>query len=201
MDIVCLDLEGVLIPEIWVALADRTGIAELRATTRDEPDYDKLMAFRLDVLKKNALGYREVDEAAKSIDPLPGAADFMAALRAQYQVIILSDTFYELAAPVMVKLNHPTLFCHRLDVGQSGEIDGYTLRMTDHKTKAVHALQALNFRVFAAGDSFNDTGMLGAANAGFFFMAPDNVIADFPDFPPVRGYDDLLAAFADAAKA
>jgi phosphoserine/homoserine phosphotransferase len=198
VNIVCLDLEGVLIPEIWIALADATGIDELRATTRDEPDYDKLMRFRLGVLEKNGLGIAELDAAAQSIEPLPGALAFLASLRERFQVVILSDTYYELTGPAMKKLGYPTLFCHRLEIANDGRVAGYRLRMPDHKTAAVQAFKGLGFKVLAAGDSYNDTGMLGAADTGFLFCAPASVVAEFPAFAPITTYEELLAAFAGA---
>ena len=199
MRIVCLDLEGVLIPEVWINVAERTGIAELRLTTRDEPDYDKLMTHRLSILDRHGLGLPKVQEVIDGMQPLPGAHEFLSALRDRYQVIILSDTFYEFAAPFMRKLGMPTLFCHSLEVDQSGRIVSYLLRQADQKRKAVSALKGLNFKVVAAGDSYNDTSMLGEAHAGILFRAPDKVVAEFPQHPHVpHSYDDLRAAI-DAA--
>lgn len=198
MDIVCLDLEGVLVPEIWIEFAELTGIKELCATTRDVPDYDKLMAQRLRLLGENSLNLADVQKVVGSMRPLDGAGDFLARLRARYQVVILSDTFYEFAGPLMKQLGWPTLFCHRLETGASGAITGYRIRLKDHKRQAVRAFRALNFKVAAAGDSYNDTGMLSEADAGFFYRAPANVVAEFPDFPLFETYDDLYAAIAAA---
>jgi phosphoserine/homoserine phosphotransferase len=199
MRIVCLDLEGVLIPEVWINVAERTGIAELRLTTRDIPDYDVLMKRRLGILDQHGLGLPQIQSVIDGMQPLPGAQEFLSALRASYQVIILSDTFYEFAAPFMRKLGLPTLFCHSLDVEPGGRIRNYTLRQPDQKRHAVSALKALNFKVVAAGDSYNDTSMLGEAHAGILFRAPDNVVREFPQFPHVpHSYDDLRGAL-DAA--
>lgn len=192
MDIVCLDLEGVLVPEVWISFAEKTGIEALRLTTRDIPDYDQLMRGRLEILAEHKLGLREIQDVISSLDPLPGAPEFLQELRRNYQVIILSDTFYEFGMPLMKKLDLPTLFCHALKVDSNGRIVDYQLRQPDQKRRAVHALQGLNFRVFAAGDSYNDTTMLGAANAGFLFCAPDNVVREFPQFPAVSTYRELL---------
>jgi phosphoserine/homoserine phosphotransferase len=198
MDLVCLDLEGVLIPEIWVSFAEKTGIEALRLTTREVPDYDQLMRGRLKILAEHKLGLREIQEVIGSMDPLPGAQDFLRALRLEYQLIILSDTFYEFAMPFMQKLGLPTLFCHRLKVGPNGQIVDYQLRQKDPKRHAVEALKQLNFRVVAAGDSYNDTSMLGAADAGFLFRAPDSIAAQFPQFPRATSYDELLAGLRSA---
>ncbi|MHA1598047.1 MAG: bifunctional phosphoserine phosphatase/homoserine phosphotransferase ThrH [Alphaproteobacteria bacterium] len=196
MEIVCLDLEGVLIPEIWIGVAERTGIEELMATTRDIPDYDQLMAQRLDIMDANKLGIEDVQAVIDSMSPLEGANDFLNWLNERYQVIILSDTFYEFAQPLMRQLDWPTLFCHRLEI-TDGRISGYHLRMADHKRAAVRAFKDLNFRVFAAGDSYNDTAMLGEADAGFLFKAPDNVIAEFPDLAVVNEYGALQSVLSD----
>jgi len=198
--VACLDLEGVLVPEIWINVAERTGIAELRRTTRDEPDYDKLMRGRLEILDRQKLGLREIQEVIETLEPLPGALAFLNALREQYQVLILSDTFYQFAKPLMRKLGFPTLFAHDLVVEPSGRISGYRLRMPDQKRESVEHLRALRFQVIAAGDSYNDTSMLAAAHAGILFRPPANVIAEFPQFPVTREYDELLRAFADAAR-
>ena len=198
MRIVCLDLEGVLIPEVWINVAERTGIAELRLTTRDIPDYDVLMRQRLGILDQHGLGLAKIQEVIASMEPLPGAKACLDALRERYQVIILSDTFYEFAAPFMRKLGLPTLFCHSLEVEAGGRIAGYRLRQPDPKRKAVQALRGLNFQVVAAGDSYNDTTMLAEAHAGILFRAPENVIRDFPGFPHVESYDALRSQI-DAA--
>ncbi len=194
MEIVCLDLEGVLVPEIWINVAQRTGIDALRATTRDIPDYDQLMAQRLAILDQHGLGIDDVQSVIASMEPMEGALEFIEKLRTRYQLVILSDTFYEFAEPLMAQLNRPTLFCHRLHV-EDARIAGYTLRMADHKRAAVKAFKALNFKVLAAGDSYNDTGMLEEAALGALFRAPDNVIADFPDFPVCRSYQELSELF------
>ncbi len=199
MHIVCLDLEGVLVPEIWIAFAERTGIAEFRRTTRDEPDYDRLMQFRLALLRQHGLKLADIQSVVAGLAPLPGARDFLDALRARYQVVILSDTFYEFADPLMHQLGRPTLFCHRLLVDSDGFVAGYRLRQPDQKRAAVNALKSLNFNVFAAGDSYNDTGMLAAADAGFFIHPPESIVAQFPQFPVHHGYASLLASIDAAA--
>lgn len=199
MDIVCLDLEGVLVPEIWIELATRTGIPELTRTTRDEPDYDKLMRFRLDLLDRHHLRLGDIHQVIEQTQPLEGARAFLDGLRARYQVVILSDTFYEFAGPLMRQLGLPTLMCHRLQVDADGRIAGYRLRMPDQKRAAVNAFRSLHFRVFAAGDSYNDTAMLGAADAGFFFRPPDRILAEFPQFPVSREYAQLAALIDEAA--
>ena len=191
MRIVGLDLEGVLIPEVWINVAERTGIAELRLTTRDISDYDVLMKRRLGILDQHGLGLPQIQDVITGMEPLPGAKAFLDALRERYQVIILSDTFYEFAAPFMRKLGWPTLFCHSLVVEPSGRIAGYQLRQPDPKRQAVRALRGLNFQVVAAGDSYNDTTMLGEAHAGILFRAPDNVVRDFPNFPRVERFEEL----------
>ena len=193
--IACLDLEGVLVPEIWINVAERTGIAALRRTTRDEPDYDKLMRGRLAILDQHGLGLRDIQAVIEAMAPLDGASAFLDWLRSRTQVIILSDTFNEFAAPLMRKLGFPTLFCNRLEVDGRGRVAGYRLRIADGKRRAVEALRGLNFRVVAAGDSYNDTTMLEAADAGILFRPPANVIADFPHFPVTTTYDDLQQAF------
>jgi len=193
--IACLDLEGVLVPEIWINVAERTGIAALRRTTRDEPDYDELMRGRLAILDERGLGLPDIQAVIDGMAPLEGALDFLAWLRSRTQVIILSDTFYEFAAPLMRKLQFPTLFCNSLEVEARGRITGYRLRIPDGKRRAVEALRALNFHVVAAGDSYNDTTMLAAANAGILFRPPANVVADFPQFPVTGTYAELGAAF------
>mgnify|MGYP003489163514 FL=1 len=191
MRIVCLDLEGVLVPEIWIEFAQRTGIPELRRTTRDEPDYDKLMKARLAILKQHGLGIAAIQDVIAAMGPMPGARDFLDALRRDYQVIILSDTFYEFARPLMRQLGLPTLFCHSLVVDDDGMIADYRLRMPEQKREAVTRLKELNFRVVAAGDSYNDTAMLAEAHAGILFHPPENVIREFPQFPVTRSYDEL----------
>ncbi len=199
MQIVCLDLEGVLVPEIWIAFSERTGIAELRRTTRDEPDYDRLMAGRLALLRRHGLGLPDIQEVIAGMGPEPGARDFLDALRRSYQVVILSDTFYEFAMPLMAQLGFPTLFCHRLETDAQGFVSAYHLRMPDQKRAAVRAFQALAFRVIAAGDSYNDTAMLGEAHAGILFRPPQNVVDAFPQYPVVREYDALRARIDEAA--
>ena len=199
MQIVCLDLEGVLVPEIWIEFSKRTGIPELSRTTRDEPDYDKLMRGRLDLLRLHRLGLPDIQKVIAEMGPEVGARDFLDALRRSYQVVILSDTFYEFAMPLMEQLGLPTLFCHRLEVDDAGVVRGYRLRMPDQKRAAVNAFRALNFRVIAAGDSYNDTAMLGAAHAGIFFRPPEGILAQFPQFPVVRDYAALRAAIGEAS--
>lgn len=199
VDIVCLDLEGVLIPEIWVGVAEETGIETLRRTTRDEPDYDKLMRFRLDLLAEHGLGIGTIQDVIGGLDPLPGASKFLAELRERFQVVILSDTFYEFALPFMCKLAWPTLFCHRLVVSEGGAIEDYRLRQPDPKRAAVKSFHALRYRVIAAGDSYNDTSMLSEADAGILFRAPENVIREFPQFPVTRDYSELAREIDAAA--
>jgi len=191
MRIVCLDLEGVLVPDIWIEFSRRTGIPELRRTTRDEPDYDKLMKARLAILKQHGLGIAAIQDVIAAMGPMPGARDFLDALRGDYQVIILSDTFYEFARPLMRQLGLPTLFCHSLVVDEAGMIADYRLRMPDQKREAVRRLKELNFRVVAAGDSYNDTAMLAEAHGGILFHPPENVVREFPQFPVTRDYDAL----------
>ena len=191
MEIVCLDLEGVLVPEIWIEFAERTGIAALRATTRDIPDYDELMQQRLSLLAQHKLGIADIQAVIADMQPLEGAADFLDWLRPRFQVVILSDTFYEFSAPLMRQLSWPTLFCHKLVIDSAGNVTGYKLRQTDPKRTSVKALHSLNYRVIAAGDSYNDTTMLEEADAGILFRAPDNVIAEFPQYPAVHAYDEL----------
>jgi phosphoserine/homoserine phosphotransferase len=192
--IVCLDLEGVLVPEVWIAFADATKIAELRRTTRDEPDYDKLMRGRIELLAKHGLRLVDIQKVIREMDVLAGAKEFMDHLRATEQVIILSDTFYQFAAPFMQKLGHPTLFCHELLTDAEGQITGYRLRVNDSKRRAVSALKEIGFEVLAAGDSYNDTTMLGAADRGVLFRCPDNVAAEFPQYPRTQTYDELWHA-------
>jgi phosphoserine/homoserine phosphotransferase len=198
--VACLDLEGVLTPEIWISVAERTGIPELRRTTRDEPDYDKLMRFRIDLLERHGLGLADIQQVIAGLEPLDGAAEFLDWLRERFQVLILSDTFYQFATPLMRKLGWPTLFCHDLEVDARGRISGYRLRMRDQKRASVEHLRALCFHTIAAGDSYNDTSMLAAAHAGILFRPPPNVAAEFPQFPVVQGYTDLRNAFATAAR-
>ncbi len=197
--VACLDLEGVLVPEVWINVAERTGIDALRRTTRDEPDYDVLMRYRLDILAEHGLGIREIQEVIGGMQPLPGARAFLDWLRERLSVIILSDTFYEFAAPLMRQLAWPTLFCHQLEIDAAGRVAGYRLRQQDQKRRAVEALHQLNFAVVAAGDSYNDTSMLCEADTGILFRAPDNVIREFPQFPVTTTYDELRAEFARAA--
>jgi phosphoserine/homoserine phosphotransferase len=191
VQILCLDLEGVLVPEIWIGVAERTGIAELRKTTRDEPDYDKLMRGRLEILAREGLGIADIHAVIGALDPLPGARDFLDAMREARQVLILSDTFQEFAKPLMRKLGWPTLLCHSLVVDARGRVVDYRLRQNDQKRHAVEALRGLNCQVVAAGDSYNDTAMLGAAHAGILFCPPENVIREFPQFPVTTTYDAL----------
>ena len=200
MQVVCLDLEGVLVPEIWIAFSERTGIAEFRRTTRDEPDYDKLMRFRLALLREKGLKLADIQAVIGAMSPLPGAREFLDDLRTRYQVVILSDTFYEFADPLMRQLGRPTLFCHRLVVDEAGFVADYQLRQPDQKRQAVNALKGLNFQVIAAGDSYNDTAMLGAADAGFFIHPPANIVAQFPQFPVNHGYAELKASIDAAAE-
>ncbi len=198
MHIVCLDLEGVLVPEIWIEFAARTGIPELRRTTRDEPDYDKLMRYRLAILAGNDLGLPDVQKVIAEMGPLPGAREFVDALRESYQLIILSDTFYEFARPLMRQLGWPTLFCHSLETDRRGMLVNYHLRLPDQKREAVKRLKELRFMVVAAGDSYNDTAMLSEAHAGILFRPPANVAEQFPQFPVTQSYDDLRARIDQA---
>ena len=198
MQIACLDLEGVLVPEIWINVADRTGIDALRATTRDIPDYDELMQQRLRILDEHGIGIDLIQEVIGEMGPLDGASEFLLWLKERFQVVILSDTFYDFAAPLMRQLDYPTLFCHRLSIDDSGKIADYHLRQPDQKRQSVKAFHGLNFQVIAAGDSYNDTTMLSEADAGILFRPPDNVIAEFPQFPVTRNYDEMCAAFLEA---
>ncbi len=195
--VVTLDLEGVLVPEIWIAVAERTGLEALRRTTRDEPNYDTLMKYRLDILAREGLTMSLISDVIAGLEPLPGAKDFLDALRARTQVIILSDTFEQFGAPLMRHLGMPTILCHQLIVRDDRIVD-YALRMPDQKRHAVNALRGLNYRVVAAGDSYNDAAMLGAADAGFWFHAPDTIVAEFPQFPANHTYDELFAAITAA---
>jgi phosphoserine/homoserine phosphotransferase len=196
--VLCLDLEGVLVPEIWIGVAERTGLPELRRTTRDEPDYDKLMRERLAILAREGLGLPDVQAVIEGLGPLPGAREFLDWARERLQVLILSDTFYEFAKPLMRQLGWPTLLCHRLVIGAAGRIEDYRLRQPDQKREAVRALHGLRFRVVAAGDSYNDTAMLAEADAGILFRPPDNVVREFPQFPVARDYDELRGAVEHA---
>lgn len=194
MDIVCLDMEGVLVPEIWIAFSEATGIPELRKTTRDEPDYDKLMKYRIGILKEHKLGLKEIQDVIAAIDPFIGAKDFLDKLRERTQVIIISDTFTQFASPLMKKLGWPTLFCNTLEVGENGEITGYKMRVQQSKLTTVRALQSIGFNTIASGDSFNDLGMIQASKAGFLFRTTDKIRQDYPDLPAYETYDDLFAA-------
>ena len=198
MNVVCLDMEGVLVPEIWIAFAQASGIPELKRTTRDEPDYDKLMTWRLGVLKEHGLGLKEIQEVISTIDPLPGAKEFLDKLRAQTQVIILSDTFEQFAKPLMEKLGWPTLFCNTLKVGPDGAITGYQMRCEKSKLTTVKALQSCGFDTIAAGDSFNDLGMIQASKAGFLFKSTDAIKAAHPELPAFEEFDELLSAIEAA---
>ena len=199
MHLVCLDLEGVLVPEIWIAFAERTGVAAFARTTRDEPDYDKLMRWRLALLREHGLKLADIQAVIGAMAPLGGAQAFLDDLRAHYQVVILSDTFYEFADPLMRQLGRPTLLCHRLELDAEGFVAGYRLRQPDQKRRAVEAFKSLNYRVIAAGDSYNDTGMLGAADAGFLIHPPPNVIEQFPQFAVHSSLSDLRASIDAAA--
>lgn len=194
MNIVCLDMEGVLVPEIWIAFAEETGIPELKRTTRDEPDYDKLMQYRLNILKEHGLGLKEIQETISKIDPMPGAKEFLDELRSLTQVIILSDTFEQFAGPLVKKLGYPTIFCNTLTVGENGEITGYKMRCEKSKYTTVKALQSIGFETIASGDSHNDLGMIEASKAGFLFKSTDAIKAEYPNLPAYDEYDDLLAA-------
>lgn len=194
MIVTCLDLEGVLVPEIWIAFADAVGIPELRRTTRDEPDYDKLMKFRLDILKEHKLGLKEIQDTIAKIDPLPGAKEFLDELRSLGQVIILSDTFSQFATPLMKKLGWPAIFCNSLEVADDGEITGYKMRCAHSKLTTVKALQSCGFETIASGDSFNDLEMIKASKAGFLFRSTEKIIKEYPQFPAFTEYSDLLEA-------
>mgnify|MGYP004608100675 FL=1 len=198
MYITCLDMEGVLVPEIWIAFAEETGIPELRRTTRDEPDYDKLMAYRLAILKEHGLGLKEIQAVIAKIDPLPGAKEFLDQLRRETQVIILSDTFEQFAKPLMEKLDWPTIFCNTLEVADSGEITGYKMRCEKSKLTTVRALQSIGYETIAAGDSYNDLGMIQASKAGFLFKSTDKICADHPEIPACEEFSDLLAGIRTA---
>lgn len=197
MNIVCLDMEGVLVPEIWIAFAEESGIPELKKTTRDEPDYDKLMKYRLAILKEHGLGLKEVQATIAKIDPMPGAKEFLDELRSLTQVIIISDTFTQFAGPLMKKLGMPTIFCNTLEVADNGEITGFKMRIEKSKLTTVKALQSIGFETIAAGDSFNDLGMIQASKAGFLFKSTDKIKADYPELPAYETYDELLAAIKE----
>jgi len=199
LEIACLDLEGVLIPEILINFAEKTGIEALRATTRDIPDYDQLMQQRLRLLDEHKLGYKEIQEVISTLEPLEGAVEFINWLKENFQVVILSDTFYEFSQPLMRQLGFPTLLCHRLEISEDGRVVDYKIRQKDPKRQSVKAFHGLKYRVIAAGDSYNDTTMLAEADQGILFMAPDNVIAEFPQFPAVHTYDDLKSEFMKAS--
>ncbi|MBQ7637080.1 MAG: bifunctional phosphoserine phosphatase/homoserine phosphotransferase ThrH [Lachnospiraceae bacterium] len=198
MNIVCLDMEGVLVPEIWIAFAEASGIPELKRTTRDEPDYNKLMNWRLGILKEHGLGLKEIQDVISKIDPMPGAKEFLDELRSLTQVIILSDTFTQFAAPLMKKLGMPTIFCNTLEVADSGEITGFRMRIEQSKLATVKALQSIGFETIASGDSYNDLGMIKASKAGFLFKSTDKIKADNPDLPAFEEYGELLAAIKKA---
>lgn len=199
MLVACLDLEGVLVPEIWINVAEVTGLDDLRLTTRDIADYDELMSHRLRILDAHGITLSQIQEVIAGLGPLPGAAEFLDWLRERFQVVILSDTFYQFGMPLMAQLGHPALFCHNLEIADD-RIVGYRLRQTDQKTKAVAAFQSLNLKVVATGDSYNDTGMLGQAEAGILFSPPDSVVAEFPQFPVARDYEQLSVEFLSAAE-
>lgn len=198
MNIVCLDLEGVLVPEIWIAFSEATGIPELRRTTRDEPDYDKLMKFRIGILKEHGLGLKEIQETIATIDPMPGAKEFLDELRSITQVLILSDTFSQFAGPLMKKLGYPTIFCNELEVAENGEITGFKMRCEKSKLSTVKALQSIGFETIASGDSHNDLAMILASKAGFLFKSTEQIKADYPQLPAYETYDELLAAIKAA---
>lgn len=194
MYITCLDLEGVLVPEIWIAFAEASGIPELKRTTRDEPDYDKLMRWRIGILKEHGLGLKEIQNTIAKIDPMPGAKEFLDELRSMTQVIIISDTFTQFATPLMKKLGWPTIFCNSLEVAESGEITGFRMRIANSKLATVKALQSIGYETIASGDSYNDLGMIRASKAGFLFRSTDKIKADNPEFPAYETYDELMAA-------
>lgn len=198
MDIVCLDLEGVLVPEIWIAFAEKTGIPEFKRTTRDEPDYTRLMRYRMDLLDKHGLGLKEIQEVIAKIEPFEGAREFLDALRAKTQVVVISDTFYEFAMPLMKKLGYPTLMCNKLEADANGKITGYKMRCAPSKLTTVKALQSCGFETIAAGDSFNDLGMIRASKAGFLFRATDKIKADNPDLPAYETYEEFLKGIEKA---
>ena len=199
MEIACLDLEGVLVPEIWIAFAEKTGIEALRKTTRDEPDYDVLMRYRLKILEEKGLGLKAIQEVIATLEPLPGAFEFVNWLRERFQVVILSDTFYEFASPLMKQLGYPTLLCHKLETDERGRVVNYHLRQANPKRQAVVGFKSMYYRTIAAGDSYNDTTMLAEADAGILFHAPQNVIDEFPQFPAVHSFADLKREFIRAS--
>ena len=198
MNIVCLDLEGVLVPEIWIAFAEASGIPELKRTTRDEPDYDKLMKWRLGILKEHGLGLKEIQETIAKIDPMPGAKEFLDELRSITQVIIISDTFTQFAGPLMKKLGWPTIFCNSLEVAENGEITGFKMRIENSKLTTVKALQSIGYDTIASGDSYNDLGMIQASKAGFLFRSTEQIKADYPQIPALETYEELLNALKEA---
>ena len=198
MEIVCLDLEGVLVPEIWIAFAEATGIPELKKTTRDEPDYDKLMNYRIGILKEHGLGLKEIQDTIATIDPMPGAKEFLDELRSLTQVIIISDTFTQFAAPLMKKLGWPTIFCNELEVAENGEVTGFRMRCEKSKYTTVKALQSCGFETIASGDSFNDLGMIEASKAGFLFRSTEQIKKDYPQYPAFDTYDESLKAIKEA---
>lgn len=198
MNIVCLDLEGVLVPEIWIAFAEASGIPELRKTTRDEPDYDKLMRWRIGILKEHGLGLKEIQDTIAKIDPIPGAKEFLDELRSLTQVIIISDTFTQFATPLMKKLGWPTIFCNSLEVADNGEITGFKMRIENSKLTTVKALQSIGYETIASGDSYNDLGMIQASKAGFLFKSTDKIKADHPELPAYETYEELMAAIKKA---
>ena len=198
METVCLDLEGVLVPEIWIAFAEATGIPELKKTTRDEPDYDKLMNYRIGILKEHGLGLKEIQDTIATIDPMPGAKEFLDELRSLTQVIIISDTFTQFAAPLMKKLGWPTIFCNELEVAENGEVTGFRMRCEKSKYTTVKALQSCGFETIASGDSFNDLGMIEASKAGFLFRSTEQIKKDYPQYPAFDTYDELLKAIKEA---
>ncbi|MCR5640467.1 MAG: bifunctional phosphoserine phosphatase/homoserine phosphotransferase ThrH [Lachnospiraceae bacterium] len=197
MNIVCLDLEGVLVPEIWIAFAEASGIPELKRTTRDEPDYDKLMKWRIGILKEHGLGLKEIQDTIATIDPMPGAREFLDELRSMTQVIIISDTFSQFATPLMKKLGWPTIFCNSLEVAEDGEITGFKMRCEQSKLTTVKALQSIGYDTIASGDSFNDLGMIQASKAGFLFKSTEAIKADYPELPAFETYEELLAAIKE----
>ncbi|MBO4680117.1 MAG: bifunctional phosphoserine phosphatase/homoserine phosphotransferase ThrH [Lachnospiraceae bacterium] len=198
MNIVCLDLEGVLVPEIWIAFSKASGIDELKRTTRDEPDYDKLMRWRLGILKEHGLGLKEIQDTIATIDPLPGAKEFLDKLREKTEVIIISDTFTQFAKPLMKKLGYPTIFCNTLEVAESGEITGFKMRIEQSKLTTVKALQSIGYETIAAGDSYNDLGMIQASKAGFLFRTTEKIKADYPNLPAFETYDEFYDAIVNA---
>lgn len=197
MNIVCLDLEGVLVPEIWIAFAEASGIPELRRTTRDEPDYDKLMKWRIGILKEHGLGLKEIQDTIARIDPMPGAKEFLDELRSLTQVIIISDTFTQFATPLMKKLGWPTIFCNSLEVADNGEITGFQMRIENSKLATVRALQSIGYETIASGDSYNDLGMIQAGKAGFLFRSTEKIKADHPELPAYETYEELMAAIRE----